>query len=146
MKSFLVAATATTALAGNWSTNDNKLYYKGTETILHGFSTTCAEDMLRGIGLKCWASYDWNDYSNIITNLDMKTVNAVKGYFEEIKDTGLKPALRVPVTASYWLGIETKAAKANMDKYPKLSEQYQTMISKMVTEFTGMGAVVIIDL
>merc|ERR1719273_2412313 len=33
-----------------------------------------------------------------------------------------------------------------MDKYPKLGEQYQTMISKMVDEFTGIGAVVILDL
>ena len=146
MRSFFVAATAATALAGSWSTNDNKLYYNGTETVLHGFSTTCTEYLLRGIGMKCWASYAWNDQSNIITNLDMNTVNAVKGYFEELKDTGVKPALRVPITASNWLGVVTQNSKANMDKYPKLSEQYQTMISKMVDEFTGIDAVVILDL
>ena len=50
------------------------------------------------------------------------------------------------MTASYWLGVETKNVKGNMDKYPKLNEQYQTMIGKMVDVFTGIGAVVILDL
>ena len=54
--------------------------------------------------------------------------------------------MRIPLTASNWLGVETKAAKANMAKYPKLSDQYQTMISKMIDEFTAAGAVVILDL
>lgn len=82
MKSFIgAAAIAAIANAGNWSTSNNKLYYNGTETVLHGFSTTCTEYLLRGIGMKCWATYSWNDPSNIITNLDMATVNAVKGYF-----------------------------------------------------------------
>ena len=59
---------------------------------------------------------------------------------------GVKPALRVPMTASYWLGVVTNSSKANFDKYPELGKQYQTMISKIVEEFTGMGAVVILDL
>lgn len=33
-----------------------------------------------------------------------------------------------------------------MDMYPKLSEQYQTMIGKIVDEITGIGGVVILDL
>ena len=81
MKTILGATLATSTLAGNWSTSDNKLLYKGKETVLHGFSTTCTEYLLRGIGLKCWAEYNWNDYSNIITGLDMDQVNAVKSVF-----------------------------------------------------------------
>ena len=50
------------------------------------------------------------------------------------------------MTASNWLGVVTNASKSNMDKYPKLSEQYQTMISNIVKEFTSIGAVVILDL
>ena len=96
--------------------------------------------------MKCWATYDWNDHSNIIPNLDTKTVDAVKKYFAQITSPGVKPALRVPMTASYWLGVETKAAKANMDKYPNLGRQYEIMISNMVKEFTDAGAVVILDL
>ena len=146
MKSLFFATIASPALAGNWTTGSNKLYYKGTETVLHGVSTTCTEYLLRGIGMACWANYDWSDNSNIITNLDMDTVNAVKGYFQEITSDGVKPAIRVPLTASNWLGVETNAAKANMAKFPDLSGQYRTMISKMVDEFTGIDAVVILDL
>ena len=124
MKSIFGATLASMSLAGNWSTSNNKLYYKGTETVLHGFSTTCTEYLLRGIGLKCWASYNWNDYSNIITSLDSDQVNAVKEIFGKITDSGIKPALRIPMTASNWLGVVTKNAKSNMDKYPKLHEQY----------------------
>jgi len=66
--------------------------------------------------------------------------------FMKISAEGIKPAMRIPLTASNWLGVETKAAKENMDKYPKLSEQYQTMISNMIDAFNAMGAVVILDL
>ena len=83
MKSFFLSTIAATALAGNWSTANNRLYYNGTETVLHGFSTTCTEYLLRGVGMKCWASYTWNDPSTIIENLDTKTLDAVKGYFEQ---------------------------------------------------------------
>ena len=146
MKTILGATLASSALAGNWTTSNNKLFYKGTETVLHGFSTTCTEYLLRGVGLKCWPEYNWSDYSNIITGLDIDQVSHVKFYFAKITADGIKPMLRVPMTASNWLGVETNAAKDNMAKYPNLSEQYQTMISKIVDEFTGMGAVVILDL
>ena len=33
------------------------------------------------------------------------------------------PVVRIPMTASYWLGVETQASKGNMAKYPKLSQQ-----------------------
>lgn len=96
--------------------------------------------------MKCWASYSWNDPSNIITNLNQPQVDAVLAYMKDVSGTGVKPALRLPMTASYWLGVETNAAKANMDKYPSLGDQYQTMISKMVDAFTSQGVVVILDL
>jgi hypothetical protein len=76
----------------------------------------------------------------------MDVVNAVKGYFEQITTDGAMPALRIPMTASNWLGVETNASKANMDKYPNLSDQYQTMIKNIVEEMTGVGAVVVLDL
>ena len=146
MKTFFAATIAAVAAAGPWTVSDNKLFYNGTETVLHGFSTTCTEYLLRGIGLPCWASYNWNDYTNIITSLDSDTVDAVKGYFNQIKGDGVIPFLRVPMTASNWLGVETNAAKSNMKKYPDLSKQYQTMIGKIVDEITGIGGVVILDL
>ena len=72
--------------------------------------------------------------------------SAVLNYFSQITTTGAKPVLRVPMTASYWLNVKTKAASANMEKYPDLSGQYQTMITNMVERFTKEGAVVILDL
>ena len=144
MKTSLFASAA--MAASNWSTANNKLYYKGQETVLHGFSTTCTEYLLRGIGEPCWANYQWNDHSNIITNLDYNVVNAVKGYFQGINSAGVKPALRVPMTASSWLGIATNSSQYNMNMYPNLGGQYQTMIKKIVEEFTNMGAVVVLDL
>merc|ERR1712019_307602 len=107
MKSIVGTTFAAGALAGNWSTKDNTLYYKGEATVLHGFGTTGTEYLLRGIGFKSWAEYNWNDYSNIITSLDMDQVNAVKGYFSMITEKGIKPAFRIPMTASNWLGVET---------------------------------------
>ena len=50
------------------------------------------------------------------------------------------------MTASYWLGIVTSSSKSNFDRFPDLGDQYQAMISAIVEEFTGMGAVVILDL
>ena len=82
--------------------------------------------------MDCLASYDWNDHFNIITSLDSKTVDAVKGYFSKLNTDSVMPALRLPMTASYWLGVETNAAKQNMSMFPKLNEQYQKMIGKIV--------------
>ena len=50
------------------------------------------------------------------------------------------------MTASYWLGVVTSSSKSNFDRFPDLGDQYQAMISAIVEEFTGMGAVVILDL
>jgi hypothetical protein len=67
-------------------------------------------------------------------------------YLDQLTDPGVKGAIRIPMTASYWLGIETNASKANFEKYPNLGGQYQTMISNMVDAFTSKGHVVILDL
>ena len=68
-------------------------------------------------------------------------------YLDTLTTTeGVMGAIRIPMTASSWLGVETKAASANMKRFPNLDKQYQTMISKMVDAFTTKGHVVILDL
>ena len=125
MKSLpLTAFLASAVAAGPWKTADNKLYYNNQETVLHGFSTTCTEYLLRGIGMTCWAEYNWSDAGNIITSLRKDEVDAVKGYFQQISAPGIMPALRVPMTASYWLGNSTKASDSFFRKYPNLGGQY----------------------
>ena len=63
-----------------------------------------------------------------------------------IKDAGVKPVLRVPMTASYWFGVVTKASAKKFARFKDLGTQYQTLIGKMVDAFTEAGAVVILDL
>ena len=50
------------------------------------------------------------------------------------------------MTASSWLGKPTQASRANAAKYPHLDQQYQTLISNLVGEYTSHGIVAILDL
>ena len=68
--SLAVAALSAACQASGWTTGGNKLYYNDESTVLHGFSTTCTEYLLRGIGMKCWATYNWRDPKNIITGIN----------------------------------------------------------------------------
>lgn len=85
MRTSMIAAAmlAGSAMAGNWEAKDNKLHYKGDPVVLHGFSTTCTEYLLRGVGMKCWATYNWRDPSSVISHsLNMPQVDALTGYFK----------------------------------------------------------------
>ena len=90
--------------ASLWKTEDSKLFYMGNEVALHGFSTTCTEYLLRGIGSKCWAKYNWSDPSNIITTLDQTEVDGMLSYLDGLTAPGVKGVIRVPMTGSSWLG------------------------------------------
>jgi hypothetical protein len=122
------------------------LHEDSNPVVLHGFGVTCTEYLLRGIGMSCFATYQWNDKSNIITELNRDQMDGILHYLAQVTGEGVKPAVRIPLTASYWMGVRTNAASSNMDNYPNLSAQYRTMISKMVDEFTQAGAVSILDL
>ena len=80
----MLAAVSLAVPESNWSTANSRLSYKGEydtqEVVLHGFGTTCSEYLLRGIGMKCWATYDWSDPKNIITNLNDAQINAMLEY------------------------------------------------------------------
>jgi hypothetical protein len=56
------------------------------------------------------------------------------------------PVVRIPMTASSWLGVETNASKGNMAKYPNLNLQYQGLIGDLVANFTAYGIATILDL
>jgi len=73
-------------------------------------------------------------------------MDGILHYLAQVTDSGVKPAVRIPLTASYWMGVRTNAASSNMDNYPDLNAQYRTMITKMVEQFTEAGAVSILDL
>ena len=149
---FIVASGATvqSVQSGTWATKDNTLFYKGEKVALHGFSTTCPPYMMqhlaRGWKTPCWANYNFNDPENVITELNEDQAAAAIGYLVQAKAPGVMPALRVPLNASSWLGVETTASAQALEWWPTLTEQYRTLIKKLVKRFTDEDIVVILDL
>eukprot|EP00035_Acanthoeca_spectabilis_P000188 m.71573 g.71573 ORF g.71573 m.71573 type:complete len:505 (-) comp10073_c0_seq1:5049-6563(-) len=128
-----------------WSTANNMVQLNGAPVVLHGFGTTCTEYLLRGIGMDCNVAYNWADPAAVL-QVNTTAVQPIINYLAAIASTSIVPIVRIPMTASYWLGVETQASKANMDKYPKLSSQYQAFIAKLVQMYTDAGIVAILDL
>jgi len=128
-----------------WTTKDNVLQRNGTNVVLHGLGTTCTEYLLRGIGMKCWATYNWPTPSAIFS-LNEDELGAIIPILKQAASSSVVPAVRIPMTGSSWLGVETEASKANMAKYPKLGDQYQGLIAALVKQYTSEGIVVILDL
>ena len=50
------------------------------------------------------------------------------------------PAVRIPLTASSWLGLPTNASAGNVAKYPQLGLQYQGLIRNLVPIPTTLPA------
>merc|ERR1712187_1057945 len=67
-------------------------------------------------------------------------------YLRAIASDNVVPVVRIPLTASTWLGVETNASKANMAKYPNLNSQYQALVAEFVGHYTTYGIVTILDL
>jgi hypothetical protein len=89
--------------------------------------------------MECWSTYTWSDFSNIITTLNTPDLTAIIGYLTAIKSATVAPIVRIPMTAAYWLGVPTKASAANTAKYPHLSAQYRTLITKLVDARCSQG-------
>ena len=74
-------------------------------------------------------------------------MSALQGYLAQVKGTpGVLPAVRVPLTASSWLNVTTKASAANMKLYPSIAAQYRELVANLVANYTGAGVVTILDL
>eukprot|EP01062_Namystynia_karyoxenos_P066001 TRINITY_DN60025_c0_g1_i1.p1 TRINITY_DN60025_c0_g1~~TRINITY_DN60025_c0_g1_i1.p1 ORF type:complete len:440 (+),score=137.86 TRINITY_DN60025_c0_g1_i1:163-1320(+) len=129
-----------------WSTQGTQLMQHAKPVVLHGFSTTCLEYFLRGVGMKCWNTYDWNHPERVATTPDADVLNATTAVLSMAKADGVVPAIRVPLTAAYWLDVETTQWAANRAKYPALAAQYRSLVSSLVDSFTANGIVVILDL
>ena len=136
----------TRANTSSWSTSNNNLLRNGKEVLLHGLGSTCTEYLTRGIGMECWASYQWNDKAHLIETLDSAQTDAFTDVLTQAATDGVMPIVRIPLCASSWLGVKTNASSNNMDKYPDLSGQYQKMISALVENYTNKGIVSILDL
>merc|ERR1719461_2409071 len=92
-----------TAVLAAWTTRNNALVRDGKKVVLHGMGTSCSEYLLRGIGMKCWAEYQWNKPSEIIVNTNEDQINAMISYFDQVNATGtdykVMPVVRIPMTA-----------------------------------------------
>jgi hypothetical protein len=97
------------------------------------------------MGMQCFVKYNWPDPSNVIP-LDTAQLNPIIDYLLQVTDESVVPAVRIPLTASSWLGVNTSASAGNLAKYPELNKQYQTLISDMVDYYTKYGIVAILDL
>lgn len=131
--------------AAQWSTSSNRLQLNGEDVVIHGMGTTCTEYLLRGIGMHCWIKYNWQNSSDIL-HLDDTQVFSLVDTLAEVAGNTVVPALRIPLTASSWLGVNTSASWENIQKYPNLHLQYRTFIENFVNEFTSRGMVAILDL
>ena len=60
--------------------------------------------------------------NGLASTLDGDEVNSLTRYLAPLVSStaGVQPAVRIPMTASSWLNISTKAASANFEKYPDL--------------------------
>lgn len=128
-----------------WSTADNKLQANGTDVVLHGIGTTCTEYLLRGIGMKCFVSYNWPNTSDLL-HVNHTQLQPLIDILTNVTTPGVITAVRIPLTASSWLGVNTTASSANMARFPHLADNYQAFIQELVVAYTSNGIVVILDL
>ena len=131
-----------------WGSAKSSLTRNGKNVVLHGIGTTCTEYLLRGIGMACWAEYNWANTSDIL-KIDLSMVyELVDVLLPLAQDPGssVVPAVRIPTTASSWLGLRTNASSGNMEKYPGLDRQYREFIMDLVSVFTDYSIVAIVDL
>ena len=56
-----------------------------------------------------------------------------------IESASTVAAVRVPMTASYWLGVPTADSGPNFAKYTDLGAQYRRYIAGLVARYTGYG-------
>lgn len=95
--------------------------------------------------MKCWVNYDFSKPDALMT-LNVAQLYPLIDYLRVIASDSTMPVVRIPMTASSWLGIQTNASKGNMAKYPKLNVQYQNLIADFVTQYSKYGIVTILDL
>merc|ERR1719453_2038235 len=95
--------------------------------------------------MKCFVKYNWPNPSDVMP-LDAGQLNPIIDYMLQVTDESVVPAVRIPLTASSWLGVNTSASAGNLAKYPELNVQYQNLIGEMVDLYSSYGIVSILDL
>ena len=78
--------------------------------------------------------------------VDTTLVDPIVAYLIEIASDLVVPSVRIPMTASSWLGVVTNSSRENFGRYPNLEKQYQSFITELVNYYTKYGIVTILDL
>lgn len=95
--------------------------------------------------MHCMTDYHWADPKNLL-QVNTSEVDIFAEILLEARTDGVVPAVRMPLTAAYWLDVPTQASAANRAKYPNLSSQYQSFVRQLVDLYTSKGIVVLLDL
>jgi len=95
--------------------------------------------------MHCWIKYNWQDPSDIL-KIDTSQLYPFIDTLTQVASDSVLPGVRIPLTASSWLGVNTSASAENLGKYPNLNLQYQGFIADLVKEYTSRGIVTILDL
>merc|ERR1719453_1076660 len=95
--------------------------------------------------MKCFVKYNWPNPSDVMP-LDAGQLYPIIDYMLQVTDESVVPAVRIPLTASSWLGVNTSASAENLAKYPELNVQYKNLIADMVDLYSSYGIVSILDL
>merc|ERR1719333_133019 len=97
------------------------------------------------MGMRCFVQYNWGTPESVFS-VDVGQVYHIVDYLVAVASSSVVPAVRIPLTASSWLGVNTSASAENMAKYPNLAEQYQQFIADLVEIYTSYSIVTILDL
>ena len=92
--------------------------------------------------MKCWVEYDHTNPAALLSKLDSAQIGAIINILQAVESDSVVPAVRIPMTASSWLGLPTNASATNTAKYPQLGLQYQALIRNLVEAYTSHGIVV----
>jgi hypothetical protein len=76
--------------------------------------------LIKGLGEKCWNTYNYGDKSNVISKMDDTKVKDITEYLVNANAPGVKSVVRIPLCATSWLNIVTEKSAAKMAKYPDL--------------------------
>ena len=126
-----------------WTISSNNLQRDGKNVVLHGIEqhalSICSEELVRVLH-----AYDWTNPSALL-QVDEDAMKPFLDILQSASSQSVIPVVRMPLTASSWLGVRTEASVGNFQKYPNL-RQYQNFVSDLAERYTSNGIVTILDL
>lgn len=142
----LVSTQTSSAATVNFkaSMTTGQITRDGEVVVARGFAVTCMQYLLRGIGTACLAEYSWATPASLL-RLNAAELDSALAHLLPAP-IGVQPALRIALTACYWLDQTTSAWSQNRAAYPGLAVQYRSLVDEIVAHATARGVVVVLEL